>query len=133
MLIGFDPGRDKCGLVVMALDRKILYQAVIASNEAIATIKELTQKYAIALIIMGDQTTAKEWQSKFKTKFPEINIVSVDERFSSQEARQRYWQIYPAKGLIGLIPLGLRSPPRPVDDIVAMILIERYLSRLISS
>jgi RNase H-fold protein (predicted Holliday junction resolvase) len=82
---------------------------------------------------MGDQTTAKEWQSKFKAEFPEINIVTVDERFSSQEARQRYWQIYPAKGWVSLIPLGLRSPPRPVDDIVAMILIERYLSRLVSS
>ncbi len=133
MLIGFDPGRDKCGLVVMALDRKILYQAVVASSEAIAVIQDLTKKYAIALIIMGDQTTAKEWQSKFKTEFPEINIVTVDERFSSQEARQRYWQIYPAQGLVSLIPLGLRSPPRPVDDIVAMILIERYLSRLVSS
>lgn len=133
MLIGFDPGRDKCGLVVMALDRKILYQAVVASSEAIAIVRDLTNKYAIALIIMGDQTTAKEWQSKFKAEFPEINIVTVDERFSSQEARQRYWQIHPAKGLVRLIPLGLRSPPRPVDDIVAMILIERYLSRLVSS
>jgi RNase H-fold protein (predicted Holliday junction resolvase) len=133
VLIGFDPGRDKCGLVVMALDRKILYQAVVASSEAIAIIQDLTNKYAIALIIMGDQTTAKEWQSEFKAEFPEINIVTVDERFSSQEARQRYWQIYPAKGLVNLIPLGLRSPPRPVDDIVAMILIERYLSRLVSN
>jgi hypothetical protein len=32
-----------------------------------------------------------------------------------------------------LVPLGMRSPDRPIDDIVAIILIERYLSRLISS
>ncbi len=133
MLLGFDPGRDKCGLVVMALDRRILFQAVISSHEAIATVHNLLTKHAIALIIMGDQTTAKAWKSKFNDEFPEINIVTVDERFSSQEARQRYWQIYPPKGLVNLIPLGLRSPPRPVDDIVAIILIERYLSRLVSS
>jgi RNase H-fold protein (predicted Holliday junction resolvase) len=133
VLLGFDPGRDKCGIAVMALDRKILHQAVISSQEAIAAVTELSQKHAIALIVIGDQTTAKEWKSKLKEAFTEINIVTVDERFSSQEARERYWQIYPAQGLVSLIPLGLRSPPRPVDDIVAMILIERYLSRLISS
>ncbi|MGA1285815.1 MAG: resolvase, partial [Prochlorothrix sp.] len=26
-----------------------------------------------------------------------------------------------------LIPQGLRQPPRPIDDIVAILLIERYL------
>lgn len=133
MLLGFDPGRDKCGVLVMALDRKVLYQAVISSAEAIATVTDLMKKHPIALIVMGDQTTAKEWKSKLKAEFPQINIVTVDERFSSQEAKQRYWEIYPAQGLVNLIPLGLRSPPRPVDDIVAMILIERYLSRLVSS
>ncbi|HBB34174.1 MAG TPA: resolvase, partial [Cyanobacteria bacterium UBA9273] len=41
--------------------------------------------------------------------------------------RDRYWQMYPPKGLQRLIPKGMRQPPRPVDDIVAILLIERYL------
>jgi RNase H-fold protein (predicted Holliday junction resolvase) len=128
MLLGFDPGRDKCGIVVMSRAQKILYQAVVNSDVAIATVSNLVQKYAIALIIIGDQTTSKAWKSELKTSFPEIDLVSIDERFSSQEARQRYWQIYPPQGLLGLVPLGLRSPPRPIDDIAAIILIERYLN-----
>jgi hypothetical protein len=35
--------------------------------------------------------------------------------------------MYPPKGLTRLIPKSLRVPPRPVDDIVAILLIERYL------
>jgi RNase H-fold protein (predicted Holliday junction resolvase) len=54
-------------------------------------------------------------------------IVLVDERYSTLEARDRYWQMYPPKGIERLIPQGLRQPPRPIDDIVAILLIERYL------
>ncbi len=54
----------------------------------------------------------------------------VDERYSSLEARERYWQMYPPTGLARLIPKGMRVPPRPVDDIVAIILIERYLAQM---
>lgn len=48
---------------------------------------------------------------------------------STLEARDRYWTMYPNRGLQRLIPLGLRVPPRPVDDIVAILLIERYFAR----
>jgi hypothetical protein len=36
--------------------------------------------------------------------------------------------MYPPQGLTRLIPQGMLTPPRPIDDIVAIILIERYLS-----
>ncbi|MFN9955932.1 MAG: resolvase, partial [bacterium] len=45
----------------------------------------------------------------------------------------RYWQMFPPTGLTKLLPKGLRQPPRPIDDIVAILLIERYLNRLTSS
>ncbi|MDX2255089.1 MAG: Holliday junction resolvase RuvX [Pseudanabaenaceae cyanobacterium bins.39] len=133
MLLGFDPGKQKCGIAVMGLDRKLLYQAVIASDRAIATVSELLNKYSISLLIMGDQTASKQWQTQIKAQFPDLRIITVDERYSSEEARQRFWQIYPAQGLMKLVPRGMRSPNRPIDDIVAAILIERYLSRLISN
>ncbi|MFM7475950.1 MAG: resolvase, partial [Microcystis aeruginosa] len=43
------------------------------------------------------------------------------------EARDRYWQMFPPKGLQKLIPQGMRLPDRPIDDIVAILLIERHL------
>ncbi|MDJ0527388.1 MAG: resolvase, partial [Microcystis sp. M53600_WE12] len=56
-----------------------------------------------------------------------IPITLVDERNSTLEARDRYWQMFPPKGLQKLIPQGMRLPDRPIDDIVAILLIERHL------
>ena len=41
MILGFDPGRDKCGVAVMSRDRTILEHQVVSATEAIATIGEL--------------------------------------------------------------------------------------------
>lgn len=128
MILGFDPGRDKCGLAVMGRERQLLYHQVVPSQEAIATIKQLYRQFVIETIVMGDQTTAKSWKQKISGELSiSVPIVLVDERYSSLEARDRYWQMYPPKGLQLLIPQGLRQPPRPIDDIVAILLIERYL------
>lgn len=128
MILGFDPGRDKCGLAVMGKEQQLLYHQVVASAEAIATIQQLCRQFAIETIVMGDQTTAKSWKQKLDRDLsPSVPIVLVDERYSSLEARDRYWQMYPPQGLGRLIPQGMRQPPRAIDDIVAILLIERYL------
>jgi len=129
--LGLDPGRDKCGIAVIGVaDQKLLFHQVVASSEAIATISNLGQQFQIEKLIMGDQTTAKKWQQDLVASgWSQDRIIMVDERYSSLEARDRYWKMYPPKGLQRLIPQGMRQPPRPVDDIVAIILIERYLAK----
>ena len=130
-ILGLDPGRDKCGLAVMGLDRQLYYHQVVLAAEAIATIQALQQQFPISLVVIGDQTTAKQWKQKLNQELAaSLSIIAVDERYTSLEARDRYWQMYPPKGLTKLLPQGLRQPPRPVDDIVAILLIERYLNRL---
>ncbi|OUL35330.1 resolvase [Nostoc sp. T09] len=134
VILGFDPGRDKCGLAVIGLDRQLHYHQVVVANEAIATIEILRQKFPVSLMVMGDQTTAKQWKQQLRQELAEpLNIVLIDERYTTLEARDRYWQMYPPKGLTKLLPQGMRQPPRPIDDIVAILLIERYLNRLAES
>ncbi len=131
MILGFDPGRDKCGLAVMGKQQQLLYHQVVPSSEAIATLQQLCQQFSIATLVMGDQTTAKKWKQQLERELSaSLPIVLVDERYSSLEARDRYWQMYPPTGLQRLIPQGMREPPRPIDDIVAILLIERYLKEL---
>jgi RNase H-fold protein (predicted Holliday junction resolvase) len=130
-ILGFDPGRQKCGLAVMGLDRSLFHCEVIPAEEAIASIQSLRQQFPISILVMGDQTSSKEWKQKLDSDLSEpLRIVMVDERFSTLEARDRYWQMYPPKGLTRLLPQGIRTLPRPIDDIVAILLIERYLGRL---
>ncbi len=133
VILGFDPGKNKCGLAVMGVDRRIYYHEVVGAEQAIATIEELRHRFPVSLLVMGDQTTAKTWKQLLGEQLSEpLRIITVDERHSSLEARDRYWQMYPPKGLTRLIPQGMRTPPRPVDDLVAILLIERYLERLVT-
>ena len=130
MILGFDPGKDKCGIAVMGRDKNVSYHQVVPSDAAVSTIQSLCKQFPIQLLVMGDQTTSKSWKQKLTQSLsPFIKIVQIDERYSSLEARERYWQMYPPTGLYRLIPQGMRTPPRPVDDIVAIVLIERYLNK----
>jgi len=111
----------------MGSDKQVSYHQVVPAAEAIATLDRLLQQYPVSILVMGDRTTTKYWQQQINHNLPQPPpIVTVDEHYSSLEARDRYWQMYPPKGLTRLIPQGMRQPPRPVDDIVAIILIERY-------
>ncbi len=129
MIVGFDPGRAKCGVAVMGDDRTLQYHEVVSTDAAIDTLAELRRQFPITLLVMGDQTTAKEWKQKLLALPDPLQIVMVDERYSTLEARDRYWQMFPPKGLTALIPASFRTLPRAIDDIVAILLIERYLSR----
>ncbi len=128
MFLGFDPGKDKCGIALLGKNREIHLHQVVDSLTVLETIKILCQKYPVELVVMGNQTTAKTWKAKLEATLAQsIPIVMVDERNSSLQARDRYWQMYPPKGIKKLIPQGMRLPPVPIDDIVAILLIERYL------
>lgn len=132
VILGFDPGRYKCGLAVVGVDRTLLYHQVVTTDNAIATIDTLRQRYPISLLVMGDQTTSRDWKRKLSELPDPLRIILVNERNSSLEARDRYWQMFPPKGLYRLVPQAFRSISRPVDDIVAILLIERYLEQLVT-
>ena len=134
MPIGFDPGRDKCGIAIAAEDGRILHRDIVPSTQVEVLLPQLCDRYGIDLVgdrqlfVMGDRTTSKQWRDRLSAAFPNLDIQLVNEHLSSQEARQRYWKIYPPRGLQRLVPKGMRVPPRPVDDIVAEILLERFSS-----
>ena len=106
----------------------MLTHAVIAAAETPTTIADWIQKFGVTHLVMGNQTTAKEWRSRLGESLnPCPPITLVDERYSTLDARDRYWDLYHPQWLARLIPQGMRQPPRPIDDIVAILLIERYL------
>jgi len=130
VILGFDPGRQKCGMAVMGLDRSLYRHEVVAAETAIAMIETLRREFPVSLVVMGNQTSSADWKQRLSELADPLRLILVDERYSSLEARDRYWQMYPPTGLTRLLPQGLRQPPRPIDDIVAILLIERYLERL---
>ncbi len=130
VLIGFDPGRDKCGIAVVQVftqtELKVLHREVIPSSAALSRLQTLRQQFQAEQVILGNQTTAPAWKSQLESILPPQQNVLVDERHSSQEARQRYWDFHPPQGWERLLPKGMRVPAKAYDDLVALILVERY-------
>ncbi len=133
VILGLDPGRQKCGLAIMGVDRILRYQKVVPVEAVLSVVEQLRRQFPISTIVLGDQTGSKHWKETLSQLDDPPRIMLVDERYTSLEARDRYWQMYPPAGLTRLMPQALRTIPRPIDDIVAILLIERYLNRLTAS
>jgi RNase H-fold protein (predicted Holliday junction resolvase) len=125
--LGFDPGKDKCGVAVVDRTGVALYHEVCSSDTLLEQLPALCTQWQVLQVVMGDRTTAKQWQKKLAQALPETPIALVDEHYSTLAARDLYWEMYPPQGFQRLMPQGMRLPPRPIDDLVAIILVRRYL------
>lgn len=129
-VLSVDPGRDKCGIAVVAADGRVLHQAVVAAANIAETVAEVISEYEVRTLILGDRTAAKKVEAALRGASVALKPVFVDEHRSSEQGRRRYFRDNPVRGWRRLVPLTLQTPPRPYDDCVAIVLAERYLSDL---
>jgi len=83
-------------------------------------------KYRISTFVVGDRTNSKIIVNTLKSFG--LPVEMVDENNSSFEGRRRYLKDH-SRGLLRLIPVGLRTPREAYDDYVAVILAERFLKK----
>lgn len=127
MILAIDPGNQKCGLAVVGMDQILLYKTIVPTNRLIPTVEDLLKQYSIVIIIIGDRTKSEfVRQSLLPLGLP---IEMVDENRSSMEGRYRYLREN-SHGWRRLLPIGLRTPDKPYDDYVAVVLAERYLRKV---
>ena len=126
-LLAVDPGREKCGIAVVTLQREVLECGIIETPSLPLRLAHYVGRYGVVTVVLGDRTYAREVSELIRSSGLNLEIVYVDEHRSSELGRLRFLQANPARGWRRLIPLGLRTPPRPYDDFVAVILAERYL------
>ncbi len=127
MYLGFDPGKDKCGVAIVDDQGQAHHHEVIPTAAVVEQIKTLAAQWSVTQVVIGDRTTSKQWQAQLQTELPQLSIAPVDEHHSTLAARDLYWEMYPAQGFQKIIPQGMRLPPRPIDDLVAILLVRRYL------
>lgn len=128
-VLAIDPGRYKCGVAVAADGSRsdVLHQAVVSADQLFQVLSHLADQYRPQVIVVGNGTAASAAARAAETAGIPVEIV--DERFTSIEARKRYFAEHPPRGLRRLIPVSLQTPGRPIDDYVAVILAERYLRK----
>jgi hypothetical protein len=79
------------------------------------------------VVLVGDGTGSRELIAVLARRG--IEPVPVDEVGTSLEGRHLYFRDHPPTGLMRLVPIGMRSPPRPIDDYAAYAIGLRWLAR----
>ena len=118
--IGIDPGQ-RVGVAWVNGDGVLLRSSVVDR----AGLLEVA--FGDAPILLGDGTGSAALRSALRARG--IDPIVVDERGTSEEGRRLYWRDHPASGWRRLVPLGLRVPPRDIDDYAAYAIVLRYLAR----
>jgi RNase H-fold protein (predicted Holliday junction resolvase) len=127
-IAALDPGRSKCGLVITDPSRSWIEEALVAAPEICREqLQHWQQQKALGEVLLGDGTGSPQWQQWLQqVRLPH---QVVQEHGTTLAARERYWELEPARSWRRLIPQGMRLPPRDYDDVVAQILLERSLGR----
>ena len=122
---GLDPGRSKCGLVLSDPARCCIRRALVLPPEAAwLELQRWRRQEGLVAVVLGNGTGSGAWRQRLTPLLP---VCTVEERGSTLAARERYWQLEPPRGWRRLLPRGLRQPPRDWDDVVAQLLLERWL------
>ena len=127
-IAALDPGRDKCGLAVLQADGHTLWQRVVLTRTLPEQVRALQAEYGFTVLVSGNGTTSEQAEERLLEVLPQLHIVVLDEYRTTELAREYYWQAHPRHGWRRLLPLGLQTPPEPVDDFAAVILGRRYIA-----
>lgn len=127
--ISIDPGREKTGIAILSLSGSVIWHDIVNSEYLTDEIKNISAEYDTDLLIIGSGTSSKQKQKLIKKNLPSLNIVVVDEYRTTDEARKLYFADNPPQGLKKFIPLGMQTPPVPVDDYAAIVIGRRYLKQ----
>ena len=114
IVLGLDPGTDKCGLAVVSCQQGLLYQEVVRLAELAEIVRRIAAQFAIDEVAMGDSTGATQTRDQLAQAIIDTPVTTVSEELTSRLARERYWEDNPPRGLARLIPLGLRVPLHPL-------------------
>ena len=124
-LISIDPGKCKCGLVLVDLHQKKVDQAVVLHTEFLPKyVKTLTSYENISTVIIGNGTTCR--QNIEKLEFIKNNLIIVDEKNTTFRAKQRYFELFPTRGLKKFLPKEIFILNKNLDALSALIILEDY-------
>ena len=133
-ILAIDYGKKRTGIAVTD-PLQIIAQGLttVETHMALVFLKDYVQKEPVETIIIGDPrnlddsatdatAAAEEFVKKLKRHFPSINIVTVDERYSSKMASR------------AMIEMGMKKKQRQnkamVDEIAATIMLQEYLAKI---
>ena len=124
-VISIDPGISKCGIVVADVNEKKVYEAlVINSNFLLIFIKRKYQEENSIKFLIGNGTSSQFHIEHLNQFLPDLIIA--EEENSTYKAKERYFQIFPLKGLQCLLPREVFIWNKNLDALAALAILEEY-------
>ena len=124
-LIAIDPGKCKCGLVLVDLIHKKVDQAVVLNSESLPKyVKSLNSHENISKVIVGNGTTSK--QNIEQLEFIKKNLIVAEEKNSTYRAKKRYFELFPIRGIKIFLPKEIFIMNKNLDAVSALIILEDY-------
>lgn len=128
-MLAVDPGSAKCGIAVVTRELAVLHRGVVPAEQLADQAGRLVAAHHPCAVVVGSGTGSSCVVQALRERGLDAPIELIDECFSSEQARRRYVHENRACGLQRLLPLCLRTPDRPYDDYVAVILAERWFAQ----
>ena len=125
--ISVDPGKYKCGLIFADFkSKRVLKAIVIESRYLVQQIKSCIGTDNNIKVLIGNGTT-----SNYHVKslgFLENNLTIVEEKNTTFRAKERYFEIFPIKGIKRFLPRDVFLQNINLDAISALVILEDYLN-----
>ena len=123
--ISIDPGKFKCGLVLVDINKKKVDKAIVINTRFLPKyVKSLKNYENISKVIIGNGTTSKE--NIEKLKFIKKDIIIFEEKNTTYRAKKRFFELFPIRGLKILLPKEFFIMNKNLDALSALIILEDY-------
>ena len=123
--LSIDPGKFKCGLVLVDIKKKKVDLAIVLNTEFLPQyVKTLKSVENISKVIIGNGTTSGE--NVEKLKFIKNDLIIFEEKNTTLRAKKRFFELFPIKGIKFLIPKEFFLINKNLDAISALIILEDY-------
>tara|TARA_B100000609_G_scaffold69052_1_gene54884 strand:+ start:108 stop:548 length:441 start_codon:yes stop_codon:yes gene_type:complete len=125
--ISIDPGKCKCGLILADFkSKRVLKAIVVESIYLVQHIKTFIGKDKNIKVLIGNGTTSNHHVKSLS--FIENNLTIVEEKNTTYRSRQRYFEIFPIKGIKRFLPRDIFLQNINLDAISALVILEDYLN-----
>ena len=125
--LSIDPGMFKCGCVLADVKQKeVCFAEVIQSDLILSYVKEIYKSEDNMQCIIGNGTSSKRYINELNEFVP--NLIIAEEKDSTYRAKQRYFEIFPLKGLKFFLPKDIFILNKNLDALAALIIMEDYFN-----
>ena len=124
-VLAIDPGVSKCGVIVADIKDKKVYEAlVIRSHLLIKFVKKKLLNEKNILFIIGNGTSSENYIRDLNQLVP--NLIIAQEKNSTYRAKQKYFKIFPLRGIKSFLPREIFILNKNLDALAALIIMEDY-------